>query len=166
MAVAIPAAMGWQAAHPGRQVVALAGDGGLSMLMGDLITLAAENLPVKVIVYNNETLGFVAMEMKAAGYIDKTTDLPSVDYAGLAQSLGIYGATVRDSSGLDDALAKAFAHDGPAVIDVHTAKQELSMPPRIEAKQARGFSLYMMKAVMNGRGDEVIDLGKTNWFGR
>lgn len=166
MAVAIPAAMGWQAAYPERQVVALAGDGGLSMLMGDLITLAAENLPVKVIVYNNETLGFVAMEMKAAGYIDKTTDLPSVDYAGLAQSLGIYGVKVRDSSALDDALASAFAHDGPAVIDVHTAKQELSMPPRIEAKQARGFSLYMLKAVMNGRGDEVIDLGKTNWFGR
>ena len=73
---------------------------------------------------------------------------------------------MRDSSALDDALASAFAHDGPAVIDVHTAKQELSMPPRIEAKQARGFSLYMLKAVMNGRGDEVIDLGKTNWFGR
>ena len=166
MAVAVPAALGWQVAFPGRQVVALAGDGGVSMLMGDLITLAAESLPVKVIVYNNETLGFVAMEMKAAGYIDSTTDLPKVDYAKLAESLGIRGIKVTSSSALDEALKQAFEHDGPVVVDVRTAKQELSMPPKIEAKQARGFSLYMLRAVMNGRGDEVVDLGKTNWWGR
>ncbi|MDA3922864.1 MAG: ubiquinone-dependent pyruvate dehydrogenase [Salinisphaera sp.] len=166
MAVAVPAAMGWQAAFPQRQVIALAGDGGVSMLMGDLITLAAEKLPVKVVIYNNETLGFVAMEMKAAGYVDTTTDMPTVDYAKLAEALGIYGVRVTSSNELDDALAEAFAHDGPAIIDVRTAKQELSMPPRIEAKQARGFSLYMLRAVMSGRGDEVVDLAKTNWWGR
>lgn len=166
MAVALPAALGWQAAFPDRQMVALCGDGGLSMLMGDLVTLVAEKLPVKVVVYNNETLGFVAMEMKAAGYVDTTTDTPSVDYAKLAEALGIYGVRVTSSDAIDDALAKAFAHDGPALIDVRTAKQELSMPPRIEAKQARGFSLYMLRAVMSGRGDEVIDLAKTNWWDR
>ncbi|MES1952128.1 pyruvate dehydrogenase [Salinisphaera sp. S4-8] len=166
MAVAVPAALGWQIAYPERQVVALAGDGGISMLMGDLITLAAENLPVKVIVYNNETLGFVAMEMKVAGYIDSTTDLPQVDYAKLAESLGIRGIKVTSSAALDDALKQAFEHDGPVVVDVRTAKQELSMPPKIEAKQARGFSLYMLRAVMNGRGDEVVELGKTNWWRR
>jgi len=166
MAVAVPAAMGWQAAFPGRQIIALAGDGGLSMLMGDLITLAAEQLPVKVVVYNNETLGFVAMEMKAAGYVDSTTDLPTVDYARLAESLGIRGTRVTSSEDLDDALSRAFSHDGPALIDVRTAKQELSMPPRIEAEQARGFSLYMLRAVMSGRGDEVVDLAKTNWWRR
>ncbi|RJS92004.1 ubiquinone-dependent pyruvate dehydrogenase [Salinisphaera sp. Q1T1-3] len=166
MAVAVPAAMGWQAAYPERQVVALAGDGGVSMLMGDLITLVNEKLPVKVIVYNNETLGFVAMEMKAAGYVDTTTDMPTVDYAGMAESLGIFSLKVHDSSKLDEALTQAFDHDGPALVDVRTAKQELSMPPRIEAAQAKGFSLYMLRAVMSGKGDEVIDLGKTNWLGR
>ncbi|MES1942226.1 pyruvate dehydrogenase [Salinisphaera sp. T5B8] len=134
--------------------------------MGDLITLAAENLPVKVIVYNNETLGFVAMEMKVAGYIDSTTDLPQVDYAKLAELLGIRGIKVTSSAALDDALKQAFEHDGPVVVDVRMAKQELSMPPKIEAKQARGFSLYMLRAVMNGRGDEVVELGKTNWWRR
>lgn len=166
MAVALPAALGWQVACPGRQTVALCGDGGLSMLMGDLVTLVAENLPVKVVVYNNETLGFVAMEMKAAGYVDTTTNTPAVDYARLAEALGIHGVRVTSSEALDDALAEAFAHDGPALIDVRTAKQELSMPPRIEAKQARGFSLYMLRAVMSGRGDEVVDLARTNWWDR
>lgn len=166
MADAVPLAMGWQAAYPERQVVALAGDGGVTMLMGDLVTLVAENLPVKVIVYNNETLGFVAMEMKAAGYIDETTDNPPVDFAALAESLGMPGFKVTSSEQLDATLEKALAHDGPALVDVRTAKQELSMPPKIEAKQARGFSLYMLRAVMNGRGDQVIDLGKTNWWRR
>lgn len=167
MAVAVPAAMGWQAACPGRQVVALAGDGGVTMLMGDLVTLVAENLPVKVVIYNNETLGFVAMEMKVAGYVDSTTDSPQVDFAKLAESLGIRGIKVTASSdGLDEALQQAFAHEGPVVVDVRTAKQELSMPPRVEARQARGFSLYMLRAVMNGRGDEVVELGRTNWWGR
>ncbi|MFC0267492.1 ubiquinone-dependent pyruvate dehydrogenase [Kushneria aurantia] len=166
MAVAMPQAMGVQLAHRERQVVSLSGDGGINMLMGDLITLAEQQLPVKVVVYNNETLGFVAMEMKAAGYVDETTDLPRTDYAGLAESLGIKGIRVRSSEQLDDALREAFAHDGPVIVDVATAKQELSMPPAIEAQQAKGFSLYMMRAVMSGRGDEVIDLAKTNWVSR
>ncbi|WP_111746472.1 ubiquinone-dependent pyruvate dehydrogenase [Salinisphaera orenii] len=164
MATATPQAMGWQAAFPDRQVIALAGDGGLSMLMGELVTLAAESLPVKVIVYNNETLGFVAMEMKAAGYLDDTTNLAEQDYASVAEALGIRGFRVTSSNKIDDTLAEAFAFEGPAVIDVKTAKQELSMPPKIEAKQARGFSLYMLRAVMNGRGDEVVDLATTNWL--
>lgn len=166
MAVAMPAALGWQVAYPDRQIIALAGDGGLSMLLGDLITLAAEKLPVKVIVYNNETLGFVAMEMKVAGYIDSTTDLPKVDYAKTAEALGIRGIRVTASADLDGALKQAFAHDGPVVVDVRTAKQELSMPPKVEAWQARGFSLYMLRAIMSGRGDEVVELGKTNWWRR
>lgn len=164
MAVAMPLALGWQASFPDRQVVALCGDGGISMLMGDLITLAAENLPVKVVIFNNESLGFVAMEMKAAGYIDETTNIPEVDFAKVGEALGIKGIRVTCSNAIDDALREAFSHDGPAIVDVRTAKQELSMPPSIGLKQARGFSLYMLRAVMNGRGDEVLDLAKTNWF--
>lgn len=164
MAEAVPLAMGWQVAWPDRQIVALAGDGGVAMLMGDLITLSAENLPVKIIVYNNESLGFVAMEMKAAGYVDSTTDIPQVDYAGVAESLGIKALRINESARLEEALQEAFAHEGPVLVDVSTARQELAMPPKIEAEQARGFSLYMLRAVMSGRGDEVVDLAETNWW--
>ncbi|WP_121170997.1 ubiquinone-dependent pyruvate dehydrogenase [Kushneria sinocarnis] len=163
MATAVPQAMGWQAACPGRQIVALAGDGGITMLMGDLLTMVEQQLPVKVVVYNNETLGFVALEMKAAGFVDTTTNLSAANFAELANALGIRGIRVESSERLDEALEDAFAHDGPVIVDVRTAKQELSIPPRIEAEQAKGFSLYTVRAVMSGRGDEVIDLAKTNW---
>lgn len=163
MATAVPQAMGWQAAFPQRQVVALAGDGGVSMLMGDLITLVEHQLPVKIVVYNNETLGFVAMEMKAAGFVDEVTNLPAADFAKVAESLGMFSVRVESSDAIDDALRLALAHDGPALVDVRTAKQELSIPPRIQAEQAKGFSLYTVRAVMSGRGDEVVDLAKTNW---
>lgn len=166
MATAMPQAMGAQVAMPGRQVISLSGDGGINMLMGDLMTLAEEKLPVKVIVYNNTTLGFVAMEMKAAGYVDEVTNLPVTDYARLAEALGIKGLTVSSSEQLDGVLEEAFAHDGPVIVDVKVAKQELSMPPTIEAAQAKGFSLYMLRAVMSGRGDEVLDLANTNWLSR
>ena len=166
MATAMPQAMGAQVAMPGRQVISLSGDGGINMLMGDLMTLAEEKLPVKVIVYNNTTLGFVAMEMKAAGYVDEVTNLPGTDYARLAEALGIKGLTVSSSEQLDGVLEEAFAHDGPVIVDVKVAKQELSMPPTIEAAQAKGFSLYMLRAVMSGRGDEVMDLANTNWLSR
>lgn len=166
MATAMPQAMGAQLARPGRQVISLSGDGGINMLMGDLITLAEQRLPVKVIVYNNRTLGFVAMEMKAAGYVDEATDLPPTDYAALAEALGIRGIRVQSSEALDEALRDAFAHDGPVIVDVAVAKQALSLPPTIEAAQAKGFSLYMLRAVMSGKGDEVIDLARTNWLSR
>ncbi|MCM2129343.1 ubiquinone-dependent pyruvate dehydrogenase [Larsenimonas rhizosphaerae] len=162
MATAMPQAMGLQVAHPDRPVISLSGDGGITMLMGDLITLSEQQLPVKVVIYNNGSLGFVAMEMKAAGFVDHTTNLSQPDFRALAESLGIKGVRVTSSRALDDALTEAFEHDGPVIIDVHTAKQELSMPPKIEAAQARGFSLYMLRAVMSGRGDEVIELAKTN----
>lgn len=162
MANALPQAMGLQAAFPDRQVVALAGDGGLSMLLGELATLTSEKLPVKVIVYDNATLGFVAMEMKAAGMLDETTDLAAVDFAQVAEACGVRGWKVESASRLDATLAEAFAHPGPALVDVRIAKQELSLPPKIEAAQAKGFSLYMLRAVMSGRGSEVLDLAKTN----
>lgn len=162
MANAVPQAMGLQAAFPDRQVVALAGDGGLSMLMGELATLASQALPVKVIVYDNATLGFVAMEMKAAGMIDETTDLSAIDFAQVAQACGVQAWTVESASQLDATLQAAFAHPGPALVDVRIAKQELSMPPKIQAAQAKGFSLYMLRAVMSGRGSELVELAKSN----
>ncbi|KRE89185.1 pyruvate dehydrogenase [Frateuria sp. Soil773] len=163
MANAMPQAIGAQAALPGRQVVSLSGDGGFAMLMGDFITLAQLRLPVKVIVYDNGSLGFVAMEMKASGYLDVNTDLDNPDFAAMANAMGVLGIRVEASDELEPALRRAFAHDGPVLVDVVTAKQELVLPPKIQLEHARGFSLYMLKAIMNGRGDEVVELAQTNW---
>jgi pyruvate dehydrogenase (quinone) len=164
MANALPQAIGAQAAFPGRQVVSLSGDGGFSMLMGDFISLTQLGLPVKVIVYDNKVLGFVAMEMMAAGFLDTSTDLRNPDFAAMANAMGVKGFRVEQSADLEPALKEAFAHAGPALIDVLTAKQELAMPPKIQLEQAKGFSLFALKAIMSGRGDEVIALAETNLF--
>ncbi|HTJ98754.1 MAG TPA: thiamine pyrophosphate-dependent enzyme, partial [Bordetella sp.] len=163
MANALPQAMGAQATFPGRQVIAMSGDGGFTMLMGDFISLAQLGLPVKVIVYNNGTMGFVAMEMKASGYLDTNTDLKNPDFAAMANAMGILGIRVEQAEDVSTALRQAFAHDGPVLVDVLTAKQELVIPPKIKLEQARGFSLYMLRAIISGRGDEVMDLAQTNW---
>ncbi|MBO9644168.1 MAG: ubiquinone-dependent pyruvate dehydrogenase [Pseudacidovorax sp.] len=162
MANAMLQAMGAQAAARGRQVVSLSGDGGFTMMMGDFLSLVQLGLPVKVIVFNNGSLGFVAMEMKSGGYLDTGTDLANPDFAAMATAMGVRGIRVTDSAELDAALAAAFAHDGPALVDVVTAKQELVLPPKIEAEQAKGFGLYLLKAIINGRGDEVVELARTN----
>jgi pyruvate dehydrogenase (quinone) len=164
MANALPQAIGAQSAYPGRQVITLSGDGGLAMLLGDLLTLPQLKLPVKVVVFNNSSLGFVELEMKAAGLLDYGTDLVNPDFAKLAESAGILGVRVEKPEELRPALVKALEHDGPALVDVIVNRQELSMPPTISAEQALGFSLYMIKAVLSGKGDEVIDLAKTNLF--
>ncbi|KRP51294.1 ubiquinone-dependent pyruvate dehydrogenase [Pseudomonas poae] len=162
MANAMPQAIGAQAAFPGRQVISMSGDGGFAMLMGDFISLAQLNLAVKVIVFDNASLGFVAMEMKAAGYLDTGTELKNPDFAAMSNAMGILGIRVEQSEDLEPALRRALAHDGPVLVDVVTATQELVMPPTIKLEQAKGFSLYMLKAVMSGRGDEVIELARTN----
>jgi pyruvate dehydrogenase (quinone) len=164
MANALPQAIGAQAAYPGRQVISLSGDGGLAMLLGDILTLKQLNLPVKLVVFNNSTLGFVELEMKAAGLIDYGTNLVNPNFAQLAKSACILGVRVEGPEDLRPALEYAFAHEGPALVEVIVNRQELSMPPTISADQALGFSLYMLRAVMNGRGDEVIDLAITNFL--
>jgi len=164
MANAMPQAIGAQAAFPDRQVISMSGDGGFAMLMGDFISLAQLKLPVKIIVYDNASLGFVAMEMKAGGMLDTGTDLHNPDFAAMAKAMGILGIRVEESEALEPALRRALAHDGPVLVNVVTATQELAMPPAIKLEQAKGFSLYMLKAVMSGRGDEVLSLARTNWF--
>ncbi|RLU11427.1 ubiquinone-dependent pyruvate dehydrogenase [Pseudomonas prosekii] len=164
MANAMPQAIGAQAAFPDRQVISMSGDGGFAMLMGDFISLAQLKLPVKIIVYDNASLGFVAMEMKAGGMLDTGTDLHNPDFAAMANAMGILGIRVEESEALEPALRRALAHDGPVLVNVVTATQELAMPPAIKLEQAKGFSLYMLKAVMSGRGDEVLSLARTNWF--
>ncbi|MDH2897143.1 MULTISPECIES: ubiquinone-dependent pyruvate dehydrogenase [Rahnella] len=164
MANAMPQAIGAQAIDRSRQVVALCGDGGFAMLMGDFLTLAQQKLPVKIIIFNNSVLGFVAMEMKSGGYLTDGTELKNPDFAAIAEAAGIKGIRVEKASDIDTALQDAFAYEGPVLIDVITATEELAMPPQIKFEQAKGFSLYMLRAVISGRGDEVVDLAKTNWL--
>jgi pyruvate dehydrogenase (quinone) len=166
MANALPQAIGAQAAMPGRQVVTLSGDGGIAMLLGDLLTLRQLNLPVKVVVFNNGALGFVELEMKAAGWLSYGTDLVNPNFAQLADSAGIKGIRVEAPDDLRPALQTALDHDGPCLVDVKVNRQELAMPPTITVEQALGFSLYMMRAVLSGRGDEVVDLAVTNLLPR
>ena len=164
MANALPQAIGAQAAFPGRQVISLSGDGGLAMLMGELLSLRQLKLPVKLVVFNNSALGFVELEMKAAGLLDFATDLVNPNFAQLAESVGVLGLRVEKPEELKPAIQEALSHDGPAMVEVIVNRQELSMPPTITAEQVKGFSLYMVRAVLSGRGDEVIDLAKTNLF--
>jgi pyruvate dehydrogenase (quinone) len=164
MANAVPQAIGAQAAYPERQVIALAGDGGLAMLLGDLLTLKQMKLPVKVVVFNNSALAFVELEMKAAGFLNFGTDLTNPSFADIATACGFLGIRVEQPEDVEGAVQKAMAYDGPALLDVVVNRQELSMPPTIELAQATGFGIYMIRAVMNGRADEVIDLAKTNLF--
>ncbi len=163
MANALSQGIGAQGIDPKRQVVALCGDGGFAMLMGDILSVRQLDLPLKIIIFHNRSLGFVAMEMKAGGYISDDTDLNSPDFVKVAEAIGIKGIRVDDAKALPAALDEAFATPGPVLVDVMTAKQELAMPPQITLEQAKGFSLYMMRAILNGRGDELIELAKTNW---
>jgi pyruvate dehydrogenase (quinone) len=164
MANALPQAIGAQTSHPGRQVVSLSGDGGLAMLMGDLLSLRQLGLPVKVIVFKNDALAFVELEMKAAGILEFATDLHNPDFATMAQGAGIVGLTAETPDQVRPMISKAFKHDGPALVEVLVHRQELSIPPTITVEQMKGFSLFALKAVLSGRGDEIVDLAKVNLF--
>ena len=162
MANALPQAIGAQASQPGRQVVALSGDGGVAMLLGELITLRQLHLPVKVVVFNNGALSFVELEMKAAGIVTYGTDLDNPDFAAIAQAIGLFGARVEKAGELDDALLAAFAHNGPALVDVRTDRHELTLPPKLTYGEIKGFTLYATRTVLSGEGEELIDLAKSN----
>jgi pyruvate dehydrogenase (quinone) len=163
MANAMLQAIGAKAARPGRQVVSMSGDGGFAMMMGDFLTLGQLGLSVKVVVLNNGTLGFVELEMKAAGFVDTGVDLKNPNFAAMADAVGVKGFRVEKPQDLSGALTAAFAHDGPALVDVVSARQELVMPPKTTFAEAHSFSLFMMRAVMDGRAKELIDLAKVNW---
>jgi pyruvate dehydrogenase (quinone) len=155
-------AIGAQAAYPNRQVISMSGDGGFTMMMGDFITLSQMGLPVKVIVLNNGTLAFVEMEMKASGFLDTGTDLKNPNFALMADAMGIRGIRVEKPQELKSALEAALAHKGPALVDVVSARQELAMPPKTTLDQAYHFGMFTMKAVLDGRARELVDLAKVN----
>ncbi|MWB96949.1 pyruvate dehydrogenase [Agromyces seonyuensis] len=162
MANALPQALGAQYAYPGRQVVSISGDGGLSMLLGELITAVAYDLPVKVMVFNNSTLGLVKLEMLVDGFPDFGVDVPSVDYAGAAAALGFHAVRVDDPKQLEDAVRAAFAHPGPALVDIVTDPRALSLPPAITSGQVKGFALAMSKVVLHGGAAEAVAMARSN----
>lgn len=165
MANAMPQALGAQKACPDRQVIALCGDGGLAMLLGDLLTTIQEKLPVKLVVFNNSSLNFVELEQKVEGLLDHYTDLVNPDFGKLASVIGMYGQTVkRGDEGLEQAVKDFLNHDGPALLDVHTNPMELVMPPDPNMTQVSATSMYAIKALMSGRVSDVKDLVVNNFI--
>ena len=162
MANALAQAIGAQAAFPGRQVISLSGDGGFQMLMGDFLSLVQLGLPVKVVVFNNGALGFIELEQKSTGFLPFGTEFKNPNFAAMAEAVGVRGIRIEDSGEVEAGIAGALTHNGPVLVDAVVNRTELAMPPAVTMEMAKGFTLYMVKAVMSGRGDELIDLARTN----
>ena len=162
MANAMAQAIGAQAAFPQRQVISLSGDGGFTMLMGDLLSLSQLELPVKVVVFNNGSLGFIELEQKASGFLDTGTELANPNFAAMAEAAGIKGVRIVDPAEVEGKLAEALAYPGPVLVDAVVNRMEVAMPPKVTTEMAKGFTLYMLKAVLNGRGDEIVELARSN----
>lgn len=158
MANAMPQALGAKAAFPDRQVISLSGDGGIAMLMGDLLTAIQEKLPIKVVVYNNGALDFVEIEQKVEGLLDSYTELVNPDFARVAEAIGFRGWRVEKAQDLESMVQAWLAEPGPALLDVVTDRFELVMPPNVKPGQVAGMALYSAKAVLNGRGRDVVGI--------
>jgi len=164
MANAMPQALGLQKAYPDRQVISLSGDGGLAMLLGDLLTAVQEKLPIKVVVYNNASLNFVQIEQKVEGLLDNYTDLHNPDFAEVAKAMGLWGRQVSEGAELEEAVQAFLAQPGPALLDVKVNPEELVMPAKVEFAQVAGMALYSAKAVLGGRAGDVKDLLVNNFL--
>jgi pyruvate dehydrogenase (quinone) len=162
MANALPQAIGAQLSHPDRQVVSVSGDGGLSMLLGELVTAAALRIPVKVVLFNNSTLGMVKLEMLVDGLPDFGVDVPDTHYAGIAEAMGFHAQRVVKPRDLQRAYRAAFDHQGPALVEVITDPQALSLPPKITSGQVFGFATAMSKIVLNKGAGEVVSMARSN----
>jgi pyruvate dehydrogenase (quinone) len=163
MASGIGTAIGLQTCQPGRQVVCVAGDGGLTMLMGDLITIVSENLPIKIAVYDNGSLGFVQLEQKSEGLLPTYTDLKNPDFGKVAQAIGLWGRTVTDAAELESAVDEWLAVSGPALLNVKVAPMELVMPPFIAPEAAYGMAMYSVRAILHGQAGDVFELIRENF---
>jgi pyruvate dehydrogenase (quinone) len=163
MASGIGTAIGLQTCQPGRQVVCVAGDGGITMLLGDLITIVSEKLPIKIAVYDNGALGFVELEQKSEGLLPTYTDLKNPDFGKVAQAMGLWGRTVTDAAELESAVDEWLAVSGPALLNVKVAPMELVMPPFIAPEAAYGMAMYSMRAVLHGQAGDVFEMIRENF---
>jgi pyruvate dehydrogenase (quinone) len=132
------------------------------MLMGDFLSLTQLGLPVKLVVFNNGALGFIELEQKSVGFLDTGTALQNPNFAAMAEAVGIRGIRLEDAADVEPGIRAALAHPGPVLVDAVVNRQELAVPPKLTAEMAKGFSLYMVKAVFDGRTDKVLDLARTN----
>jgi pyruvate dehydrogenase (quinone) len=162
MANAMPQAIGAQCAYPGRQVISLSGDGGFTMLMGDFLSLVQLGLPVKIIVFNNGALGFIELEQKSTGFLETGTDFKNPNFAAMAEAVGVRGIRIERPDEVESGIAAALAHNGPVLVDAVVNRMELAMPPKVQVEMAKGFSLYMLKAVLDGRASDLIELARSN----
>ncbi|MGO2358848.1 MAG: thiamine pyrophosphate-dependent enzyme [Mesonia sp.] len=162
MANAMPMAIGAGLSRPDRQVIALCGDGGISMLLGDLMTISQYNIPAKIIIFNNRTLGMVKLEMQVAGYPQWQTDMKNPDFAKVAEAMNIKAWNVDECQDVKSVLQEAFAHEGPALVNIFTDPDALAMPPKVEFDQMKGFATSMGKLMLNGHAADVIDTAKSN----
>jgi pyruvate dehydrogenase (quinone) len=163
MASGIGTAIGLQTCQPGRQVVCVAGDGGITMLLGDLITIVSEKLPIKIAVYDNGSLGFVELEQKSEGLLPTYTDLKNPDFGKVAQAIGLWGRTVTDAAELESAVDEWLAASGPALLNVKVAPMELVMPPFIAPEAAYGMAMYSVRAVLHGQAGDVFEMIRENF---
>jgi len=163
MANAMPHAIGAALACPGKQVIALCGDGGLSMMMGDLMTIIQYKLPVKIIVFNNRTLGMVKLEMEVAGIPDQETNMLNPDFTKIAEAMGMPGITINDPAEVKPELEKAFLHEGPVLVMIQTDPNALAMPPKLEFDQMKGMAMYMGRMMLGGRMDEAFKIISSNY---
>jgi pyruvate dehydrogenase (quinone) len=162
MAAGMASALGLQKAQPGRQVIALCGDGGFSMLMGDLLTAVQEELPIKIAVFDNGKLGFVEIEQKTEGMVNLYTDLKNPDFGAVAKAMGLWGARVDTADALEEGIRAWLAEPGPALLHVKVEPMELVMPPAVEAGPAVGMALYVARAVLEGKGGDVLEMVEEN----
>jgi pyruvate dehydrogenase (quinone) len=163
MANAMPMAIGAALHYPGRQVIAFCGDGGLSMLLGDLATIKQYNLPIKIVVFNNRTLGMVKLEMQVQGLPDNETDMVNPDFTKVAEAMGFMGLTVRDPAEVSDAVEEALRHEGPVLLNIQTNPNALALPPAIEWPQFKGYLVTMTKMMLGGRMDDILEMVRSNY---
>jgi len=162
MANALPQAIGAQLAFPGRQVISMSGDGGLAMLMGELLTITQYDLPIKIVVFDNSALGMIKLEMQVVGLPDWQTDLKNPNFAKVAEAIGMMSVRIEDPADLRSGIQKALDHSGPALIDAVTDPNALSLPPHITAEQVEGFGIATMKLVLSGHMEEVLETVEAN----
>jgi len=163
MANAMPQSIGAALACPDKQVIAFCGDGGISMMLGDLMTIVQYKLPVKIIIFNNRSLGMVKLEMEVAGIPDLETDMLNPDFTKVAEAMGMPGITITDPEEVKSGLEKAFLIDGPVLVTVQTDPNALAMPPKLEFDQMKGYAFYMGKMMLTGRMDEVFNMISSNY---
>jgi pyruvate dehydrogenase (quinone) len=164
MGASVATALGLQRCQPGRQVIALSGDGGFTMMLGDVLTAIQEDLPIKIAVYDNSKLGFVEIEQKTEGILPVYTDMKNPDFGKLAEAMGLWGRTISKASDLEEGVNAWLRQRGPALLNVKVEPMELIVPPFTSLKPAYGMAMYSVKAILHGKAGELYEMVSENFL--